>query len=36
MNVKRGQTFKVAVASVDQVNHTVDATTFITSKKNYI
>jgi hypothetical protein len=35
MNVKRGETFNVSVAAVDQVNHTVDASIFITSTKSY-
>ena len=31
LNVKRGETFKVEVAAVDQVNHTVDASILIKS-----
>ena len=31
----RGETFQVTVAAVDQVNHTLDALIYITSKQNY-
>ena len=34
-NVKRGQMFKVSIAAVDQVNHTLDALIFIKPKQNY-
>ena len=36
MNVKRGETFKVSVAAVDQANHTVDDPIFIMSTKYYV
>ena len=36
VSVKRGEAFNVSVAAVDQVNHTVDASIFITSKQKYI
>ena len=35
VTVKKGYTFKVPVAAVDQVNHTVDAWIFIKSTQNY-
>ena len=36
VDVKRGETFNVSVAAVDQAYHPVDALVFITSTKSYI
>ena len=36
MSVRRGETFNVSVAAIDQVSHTVDASIYITSTKNYM
>ena len=35
-NVKRGETFNVSVAAVDQANHTVDSLIYVTSTKRYM
>ena len=35
VNVKRGETFNVTIAAVDQVNNTTDASIFIKAKLNY-
>jgi predicted outer membrane repeat protein len=35
IDVKRGETFNISVAAVDQAYHTVDASIFITSTKSY-
>ena len=35
VNVTRGETFNVAIAAVDQVNHTIDASIIIKATQNY-
>ena len=36
LDVKKGETFKVAVAALDQASHMVDAPVFITSMQKYV
>ena len=36
LDVKKGETFKVVVAALDQANHMVNASVFVTSTQNYI